>query len=145
MGLIQLIYCSAATKANVTAAELESILEVSRRNNEKIGITGILLYREGSFFQVLEGEKELVEALYEKIGLDKRHKKVRKILVEPIEHKGFSAWTMGYPKISSKELSQIPGLNDFFSRGKTYLELEEGNAKALLAAFKEGKWRSSIQ
>jgi Sensors of blue-light using FAD len=145
MELVQLIYCSAATKVNVSASELETILEVSRRNNEKVEITGILLYRDRSFFQVLEGDKEIVEALYEKICLDKRHDRIRKILIEPIEQKSFSAWTMGYPKITSKELAEIPGLNDFFSRGKTYLELEEGNAKTLLAAFKEGKWRTSIQ
>ncbi len=144
MELVQLIYCSAAAKADIAKSELDKILEVARLDNAKVGITGILLFREGSFFQVLEGDREAIEALFEKISLDKRHNRIRKILIEPIDERGFAAWTMGYPKITSKELAEIPGLNDFFSRGKSYLELEEGNAKTLLAAFKEGKWRTSI-
>jgi hypothetical protein len=52
---------------------------------------------------------------------------------------------MGYPRrISLRELEGIPGLNDFFGRGTSYLELGEGRAKILLAAFKEGRWRTSL-
>lgn len=51
---------------------------------------------------------------------------------------------MGYSKITTKELAEIPSLNDFFAKGMSYLELGEGRAKTLLGAFKEGKWRLSL-
>lgn len=41
-------------------------------------------------------------------------------------------------------LADIPGLNDFFARGRSYTELGEGRAKTLLSAFKEGAWRHSL-
>ncbi len=46
--------------------------------------------------------------------------------------------------ITKKELARIPGLNDFFAHGSSYMELGEGRAKTLLNAFKGGAWRRSI-
>lgn len=144
MDLVHCIYCSASAKADLSPAELEALLEECRRNNATAGLSGMLLYRDGSFFQVLEGDRAVVEALFEKIVADKRHNRVTKIVLEPIAERAFASWTMGHPKISSSELAKIPGLNDFFVRGTSYLELGEGRAKTLLAAFKEGRWRLSL-
>jgi hypothetical protein len=120
-------------------------LDECRRNNAAAGITGMLLYHKGSFFQVLEGERNVVEALYEKILEDNRHKRTTRIIFEPIKERAFGEWTMGCPILSAGQLSQIPGLNDFFVRGDSYLELGEGRAKTLLEAFAlEGRWRASI-
>jgi hypothetical protein len=142
--LLHCVYCSASTKKTFSSAELESLLEDCRLNNSNADVTGILLYQNGSFFQVLEGEQATVEALFQKISLDKRHHQTKKIIFEPIRTRSFGAWTMGFPKITSKELATIPGLNDFFHHGTSYIELGEGRAKSLLAAFKEGKWRASL-
>lgn len=144
MELVHCLYCSASTVPDFGREELRALLDVCRANNAKLGITGMLLFRGGSFFQILEGDRAVVETLYEKIRKDKRHARVTKIIQEPIEERSFAEWTMGYSKISSKELATIPGLNDFFSQGKSYLELGEGRAKTLLAAFKEGKWRLTL-
>jgi len=51
---------------------------------------------------------------------------------------------MGFPKVSSKELAEIPGLNDFFTRGDSYMTLGMGRARTLLEAFKQGRWRVSL-
>ncbi len=104
----------------------------------------MLLFREQTFFQILEGDRAVVDALFEKLAIDKRHTRVTKIIVEPIEQRSFAEWTMGYSKITTKELAEIPSLNDFFAKGMSYLELGEGRAKTLLGAFKEGKWRLSL-
>jgi Sensors of blue-light using FAD len=144
LNLVHCVYCSASTKIPLSSTELESLLDECRHNNSKADITGILLYQNGSFFQVLEGEGEKVEALFNKIGSDKRHHQTKKIISEPITTRSFAEWTMGFPKITSKELATIPGLNDFFHHGTSYVELGEGRAKSLLAAFKEGKWRASL-
>lgn len=144
MELVQFIYCSASTKADFNPTELNTLLAECRVKNAKADVTGMLLYHDRTFFQVLEGDRDVVEPLFEKIGKDKRHDRITKILVEPIEDRAFAAWTMGYPKITAKELAGIAGLNDFFARGESYLELGEGRARILLGAFKEGKWRSSL-
>jgi hypothetical protein len=144
LNLMHCVYCSASTKIPLSSTELESLLEECRHNNSKADITGILLYQNGSFFQVLEGEHAAVEALFNKISLDKRHHQTKKIIFEPITTRSFAAWTMGFPKITSKELATIPGLSDFFHHGTSYVELGEGRAKSLLAAFKDGKWRASL-
>lgn len=45
-----------------------------RTNNERAGITGMLLYKDGNFMQLLEGEKEAVLRLHKNIIVDPRHK-----------------------------------------------------------------------
>jgi len=144
MDLVHCIYCSATT-TDMNLEELQSLLDECRRKNAAAEITGILLYQNRSFFQVLEGQRSVVDTLYEKISEDKRHRRVTKVIVEPIEERAFKEWTMGFPKIPTHQLAKIPGLNDFFVRGKSYLELGEGRAKTLLQAFaKEGTWRTSL-
>jgi hypothetical protein len=142
--LVHCIYCSAAASGAASAAELSTILESARRNNARLEVSGILLYQDGAFFQVLEGEPTVIERLFNTISADPRHRRVTKIVLEAIADRSFAEWTMGYPKITRAELTSIPGLNDFFGRGHSLLELEEGRAKTLLSAFEEGRWRLSI-
>ena len=144
MELVHCVYCSATPKVDLDRAELNALLKECREKNAKAGLTGMLLYQHRSFFQVLEGDRPVVEALYAKISGDKRHVRVTKIILEPIEERTFADWTMGFPKVSTKELSESPGLNDFFARGDSYMELGEGRAKTLLDAFKEGRWRAAL-
>lgn len=143
MDLVHCIYCSAAT-TDFSPADLVALLAKCREKNSKAGLTGMLLYSEGSFFQVLEGDRPVVEALLEKLAEDSRHERITKLILEPIENRSFEQWTMGYSRIGKKELAEIPGLNDFFAHGLSYMELGEGRAKKLLNAFKEGSWRLSL-
>jgi hypothetical protein len=144
MDLVHCIYCSAATKSDFSPADLEALLAECREKNAMSGLTGMLLYSDGTFFQVLEGDRPVVEDLLEKLTKDKRHKRFTKIILEPIEERAFAQWTMGYSKISKQKLAEIPGLSDFFTQGRSYMELGEGRAKKLLGAFKEGAWRLSL-
>ncbi len=75
---------------------LSDILEVSRRNNERDGITGILMYHDQLFFQVLEGESRAVEQCYARICMDWRHSNISESLDETVEVRSFSDWFMGY-------------------------------------------------
>jgi hypothetical protein len=144
MGLIHLIYTSAPTKREFSRAELDALLVVARRNNAAAKISGLLLYQNGSFFQILEGERDSVEALFRKISGDKRHNRITKIVVEAIDKRNFGEWKMGFPDVKPLELATIPGLNDFFTKATSFHELGEGRAKMLLSAFREGRWRKSI-
>jgi hypothetical protein len=51
---------------------------------------------------------------------------------------------MGFPQVSSKEPAEVPGLNDFFTLGNSYMELGVGRAQILLKAFKSGRWRTAM-
>jgi hypothetical protein len=144
MELVHCIYCSALAGADLSPAELHSLLDGCRNNNAKRDVTGMLLYQHRSFFQVLEGERSVVEALFEKIKKDPRHERITKLVQEPIAERAFADWTMGYSRITASELATIPGLNDFFRGAKSYMELGEGRAKTLLAAFKDGRWRATL-
>ena len=76
--LIQTIYASRASEAFVEG-ELAGLMEQSRSNNLRGELTGMLLYCEGSFFQVLEGEEEAVRSVYRSIEKDPRHEDMVKI------------------------------------------------------------------
>jgi len=129
---------------NVGKDGILEILQVAREKNAKLNVTGMLLFDEGDFFQVLEGDADIVKLLFETIEKDKRHQRVTRVLLEPISERDFANWTMGYSKISQKELRSIDGLNDYFGQGQSFHGIDEGHAKKLLKAFKEGKWRSSL-
>ena len=141
--LVHCIYASASTKP-LSEADFMDILQSARRNNEQLGVTGMLLYEDGSFFQVLEGEADTVNELYQKIARDLRHDKIAKIVQEPITKRSFAEWTMGYSGVSRDDLQAIEGLNDFFLNSRCFTELDQGRAKVLLSAFQNGQWRTSL-
>jgi hypothetical protein len=137
------IYASAA-KGQFETSELTALLHAARKHNDGAGLTGMLLYTEGSFFQMLEGVPDAVNALYAKIELDKRHMQVTKIVAEAIPSRSFAHWTMGFSQVSRKELALISGTNDFFSGSSCFVGLDSGRAKKLLSAFREGRWRKTL-
>lgn len=141
--LVHCIYSSAAI-VEFSQDDIVALLEKARSNNYELGVTGMLLYDRGSFFQVLEGKPDVVTSLLKIIQKDERHDQVVKIIYEEIEERDFSGWTMGFSGMTRKDLKNIEGLNDFFQSNRLYTDLDEGRAKVLLKAFKEGKWRASI-
>ena len=142
--LVHCIYSSVATPL-FRGDGVEELLAQARTANAEADITGMLLYVDRGFFQVLEGHPLRIEPVFAKIGADPRHERVTQIIYEPIARRTFGQWTMGYPNLENRELHAIIGINDFFS-GRSCLDgLETGRAKKLLAAFASGRWRSRIQ
>jgi len=135
------IYASAATR-DFSAAELTELLETARSNNERLGVTGLLLYVEGNFFQVLEGKSSAVKQIYEKILMDKRHTRITRIISETISRPAFTEWSMGFLDLSQDELTEIVGAKDFFAPGIALEGVQSGRARKLLEAFCEGRWRT---
>lgn len=141
--LIHLIYCSASVKP-MGYSELGHILQRARENNLKNNITGILLYSEGSFLQVLEGSSNSVEQIFQSICSDRRHDNITMIIREPIASRTFADWTMGYADLSLHQLEELIGINDFFSSGNSFANISPGRAKKIISAFRDGHWRSHI-
>jgi hypothetical protein len=105
--LIQLIYVSSAVRL-LSEDELLELLAQARETNRHRNITGMLLYGEGNFLQVLEGEAADVDAVYATIQQDPRHHHLLLIEREPIAARNFSEWSMGFHRMSAKELHE-PG------------------------------------
>ncbi len=141
--MIHLIYCSAA-RERFTPQALEQLLKNARRHNSQRGVTGILLYADGSFFQVLEGEEKTVEDLFASIAHDQRHAEVTLIIREPIVRRAFADWTMGCADMTAAEVDAVVGANDFFTKGESFASLDPSRAKKLIAAFKQGRWRARL-
>ena len=93
----QLLYAS-NTPQRVTLDDLDNILTASRRHNALIGITGLLLFIDGGFLQILEGEERAVRELYTRIAVDPRHVNPRIMLDREIAARAFEAWDMGFER-----------------------------------------------
>jgi Sensors of blue-light using FAD len=139
--LLHIIYCSAAS-ADFEEVQIPSILEHSRANNGIRNITGMLLYIQRSFFQVLEGDAATVNAAYEKIKLDPRHHRVTGIIAEPIVRRSFGQWSMGFSTLRASRAGNLLGENDFFASASCLENMTEGRAKKLLSAFQDGRWQA---
>ncbi len=141
--VINLIYASAAVH-EISRETLTSILEVARTHNASRGITGMLLYVEGSFLQVLEGRRSEVHELYAHISEDKRHRNAIKLIEEVIAERRFENWSMGFANVTREDLKNLPGCNDFFRHGSCFLNMSANNSRKLLMAFRQGKWRRHV-
>ncbi len=136
--MISLIYLSSAVQ-EMSEAELLDLLHQSEHNNAEVGITGLLLYREGNFLQVLEGEPEQVHALYERICRDPRHKGILKVSERPINEREFSAWQMGFVNLESLRPEDVPGFSDYLQTPLTAESFgdDPSFAQVFLQTFKE--------
>ena len=92
----QILYVSSTTR-DVNEAELLSILDASRRNNSKVGVSGVLMYIDGGFMQVLEGEHNAVEQTLARIRNDKRHWNAT-VLMDRTAPRCFGEWSMGFQR-----------------------------------------------
>lgn len=92
--LVRLLYASRAAGA-VGAEVIEAILEESRRRNPELGVTGVLCQSGDIYLQVLEGGRDAVNRLYNRIVRDPRHRDVVLLDYQEITERRFAAWTMG--------------------------------------------------
>jgi hypothetical protein len=138
------IHCVYASKASPGFREIDlpQLLQKSRTSNAARGVTGMLLFIEGSFFQVLEGGEADVKATYDRICLDDRHGQVSKIISEPIFGRDFPEWAMGYARPRLSDLKQLMGDDDFFASATCLENLSPGRARKLLSAFRQDRWRA---
>ena len=139
--LIHCIYSSRAAPS-FNEHELPALLEQARAANAARQLTGMLLYVDHHFFQVLEGRVAAVDTVFEHICRDSRHTRVTRIIHEPIFERDFSEWTMGFAQLDARELAAHAGINDFFSAATCLNQLGPGRARRLLQAFRTGRWRS---
>jgi len=103
-----IIYLSWAT-APFSDQQLHDLLHEARSYNTQCGVTGIMLYGNGCFMQVLEGEQATVRALYEHIKQDDRHRDVTAFADKAIAQRAFGEWAMAFHHASPQQLAQVSG------------------------------------
>ncbi len=138
--LTLLSYTSIASH-EMSHEELIGLLQKARTNNLKRNVTGLLLYMDNCFFQVLEGEQSVVEDLFALISKDSRHHHVMKLIEEPIEERSFGDWNMGYQHVTRAELANFTGLTDFLDHDGGFDCMVGHRARTLIDAFRMGRWQ----
>lgn len=103
-----IIYLSWAT-VPFTNKQLRELLILARRRNAELGITGLLLYGNECFVQLLEGEKDAVQALYAHIRRDVRHGNIITFVDKAIAQRLFTDWAMAFQSASSQQLDAVAG------------------------------------
>lgn len=117
MKIKQLVYISKAT-VPFTTDSLKELTEVANVNNEKLNVTGCMVYASGYFLQLLEGSAESVDILYRKIEKDDRHKGTKLLLESRVDEdrRLFDKWfmtsfnvdtTKDFPEELKKNIAQI--------------------------------------
>ena len=94
MSLLQITYISHAVTP-FSEEDLGELMRHCRRNNRHLGLSGLLLYQDGRFLQVIEGEPDVLWSLYKTISNDPRHHSVEIVAHREIHAREFARWRMG--------------------------------------------------
>ena len=143
--MIQVSYIS-QTSAPMPAEALLSLLNECRRNNEKLGVTGLLLYANGTFLQAVEGETKVVDELVERICGDSRHENIKMLRRIEIDEPQYAEWSMGFNIIGDDDLDEIEGLRNFTAETFDFSLLIENDTlvDTLLKRYRKTSWDKVI-
>ncbi|HEY8591843.1 MAG TPA: BLUF domain-containing protein [Sphingomicrobium sp.] len=126
----QLVYIS-TMRSPMIDAQCDEILRVSRRNNARDGITGLLVVGRTRFLQLLEGPPVLVTAAYSRIRRDPRHFAAVVIDGREAEQRACADWTMGC--LRGGDAPEHGSLADIVA--KLAAPIEDANLRAQFVGF----------
>ena len=93
---------------DLSAKDLEQLFRVNKRNNVKLDISGILIYNNGNFLQILEGHELKIKNLFNKIKLDSRHQDIIPLINMTIDERIFDDYESGFVVVQDqKKLHQL--------------------------------------
>lgn len=136
--MIHLIYVSSATQ-KMSESDLFFLLEQSRNRNERLNITGMLLFAGGNFFQILEGPEKDVGEVYESIMNDNRNTNNIIMRKKEITERNFPDWSMGFKHWTDRGKITVKGYSEFMDREMTPHEFSNkpGRVIEMLYEFKK--------
>lgn len=106
--MIHIAYMSRAVHP-LSDQELQALLDQCRRDNARHQVTGVLFYSHGNIAQLIEGEPEVLEPLFERIARDGRHSHVRKLVDRPISFRSFEGWSMAFHPLEATGFEALEG------------------------------------
>ena len=92
---IEIHYTSVGVKT-LSDMQLMRLVLRAQMKNYRLGITGLMSYTDGDFFQIMEGERDVVVALFAKIAADPRHTNVVKTIERDLPRRNFKKWSLAY-------------------------------------------------
>jgi hypothetical protein len=136
--LFRIAYVSTASK-QFDSAELRTMLKEAHTHNTEAGITGMLLYKDGQFMQVLEGPAETVTATYSRISKDPRHHGIIVLVQGAVQERRFPSWSMAFRDLNLPDQQNVPGYNEFLNTPLTGKEFagDPERCEKLLLLFKK--------
>ena len=129
--LVRLIYASRAREP-LSAEALSAMMKSARDHNAAAGITGVLVHSEGIFLQLLEGGRNAVNAVYNRVTQDERHHDVVLLSYDEVAERRFAGWAMGQANLSRLN----PGILLKYSE-RAVLDPYALSGRATLALFEE--------
>jgi hypothetical protein len=112
--LLSVVYVSSAIK-KFSEKELVDLLRIARCNNERLEVTGMLLYHDGNFMQVLEGPEQSVQQLIGVISSDHRHHGMIRLLTRHISARSFADWSMAFQNLDLIPSDQLQAFSPFLT------------------------------
>ena len=111
--------------------DILDILKISRENNSKKNITGILVFQKKTreFMQILEGEKDAIFDMLDTIQNDNRHTGLELVYDEEIEERMFKNWSMAFADLENVDKCKLDGVSEFLEKGFTSELLKENPTK----------------
>ena len=133
--MISVTYVSSAVY-RFSEATLLDLVDQCQRNNERLGVTGILAYSDGNFMQAIEGADLVIHTLYERIQRDSRHRGVQIVHQQAIEAREFRGWSMAYNILPPTALRTNQTPQAFLDRERRRaLPMPAGSASSLVCSF----------
>lgn len=142
--MLSLVYVSNAAR-HFTEEELAALLNKSREKNARLDITGMLLYKDGAFMQVLEGPEDAVRELFRTIEADDRHKSVVTLLEWTIQKRQFADWKMAFRNLHDPAIRELRGYSEFMNRpldSESY-RTDPSQVRRLLEVFRRDLWKET--
>ena len=136
--MLRLFFISAATHFN-TARELNEIMRVARMRNRAEGVSSLLIYNDGSFAQLMEGPKQAILNVFERIKADTRHNGVAVIFQEEADTRITKGWDMQLlpaSKIAADDDYDFMTLPDFHASPQYEALMRHPALRGFLAGFK---------
>jgi len=101
--LSQIAYVSRRSPGVSDDEVVDDIALPSYRKNRDLGVTGCLWFDQNHFVQVIEGPVAAIEALYETIRVDRRHRDLHKVLGSNITCRNFGRFSLKVVKDESMD------------------------------------------
>jgi Sensors of blue-light using FAD len=118
---------------------LIDLLEQASKRNASAGVTGLLLYKDSQFMQILEGPESAVKATFKRVSRDRRHHGIIVLLKEPASERFFPDSSMAFRDLDLPEHQKVPGYKEFLDTPLTGKEFaaHPSRCEQLLLLFKK--------
>jgi hypothetical protein len=142
--LYRVVYRSAAVGV-LSGADLDRILLRAKASNAGAGVTGLVLFYEGTFLQTIEGPPAGVLSLLERIRRDRRHSGVTVLESCLATTRMFPGWAMGYVAPRNLDSDQKAAFCDLMTAARRQSLTGPGEtplaeqARTFLAAFQDAQ------